>query len=107
MASWCSFCHTKADLTCRLLTIWLLLLSMQIWVSPWQVAHVLSILEVLKQDLPSGAAKGGAQASSGPAAGTGTSAMRMQLRIRFSLEIPLISAMCLVRALQPILINLS
>lgn len=65
------------------------------------MAHLMSIIETIKLDLPT---------QSFPAAGnssstekSGASAMRTQLQIQASLEIPIISATCSVR--PPILPN--
>ena len=73
---------------------------MQIWVSPWQVAHLLSIIETIKVDIPDSLAAVGTQDAEPDvvaAQKAGASAMRTQLRIQASLEIPLISAICSVR----------
>ena len=70
----------------------------QVWISPWQVAHLLSIIETIKVDIPDSLAAVGNDSGSGTsaAAKAGASAMRTQLRIQASLEIPLISAICSV-----------
>lgn len=71
---------------------------MQIWVSPWQVAHLLSIIETIKTDIPDSLAAVGADSNPDALVSqkAGASAMRTQLRIQASLEIPLISAICSV-----------
>lgn len=72
--------------------------TVQIWVSPWQVAHLLSIIETIRMDIPASLAAVGstADASVTAAQKAGASAMRTQLRIQASLEVPLISAICSV-----------
>lgn len=71
---------------------------LQVWISPWQVAHLLSIIETIKVDIPDSLAAVGnsSDPATSAAAKAGASAMRTQLRIQASLEIPLISAICSV-----------
>ena len=92
--------------------------AVQAWVSPWQVAHVLSILRYLMHDLqPAWARLSQADASPGPqnrarargqetplrrmwAGGAGTmgpGANAPQLLVACTVEFPLVSATVLVR----------
>ena len=66
--------------------------------SPWQVAHLLSIIEMIKTDIPESIEAAGRKPDPDTAAlqKAGASAMRTQLHLQASLEIPLISAICSV-----------
>lgn len=89
------------------------LVGAQIWLSPWQVAHVLSIVSFVESTLhrvigpepglppttPISLATPGDQALP---TGLAASAMKTQLRLTLSAEIPLISVLCLVSSLHPI-----
>ncbi|KAK9815754.1 hypothetical protein WJX72_009012 [[Myrmecia] bisecta] len=67
------------------------------WVSPWQVAHVLSILRAVKDVAPNTLLTSPPEQPAAPVpSGQGTSALKTQLRFSLSMEIPLITALCLV-----------
>ena len=71
--------------------------------SPWQVAHVLSIISTIKDNMPDvdpllPEAERGQQAAARPAPAT---ALNTQLRVTLTLEIPILNVLCLVRAEAP------
>ena len=81
---------------------------MQVWLSPWQVSHVLSIVSFVESTLHRviGPEPGGppttpmslavAPADQAVPTGLAASAMKTQLRLTLSAEISLISVLCLV-----------
>ena len=83
-------------------------LFLQVWLSPWQVSHVLSIVSFVESTLhrvigpepgvPPTTPISLAATSTDQAMPTGlaASAMKTQLRLTLSAEIPLISVLCLV-----------
>lgn len=78
---------------------------MQAWVSPWQVAHVLSIISTIEDNMPEvdpllpeqpGAQQ---QPAQGPASRSTSSAqpLNTQLRVTLTADIPILNVLCLVR----------
>lgn len=82
----------------------LLAAFLQVWLSPWQVAHMLSIASFVNSTLQSVMGpesptrqQAPTQVPSGPAA---NSAIKMQLRLRLSFELALLSVLCSVSLAQ-------
>ena len=73
---------------------------MQAWLSPWQVAHLLSIISTIKESMPEvGDVLPPEPAPGEESASRNTSnALNTQLRVTATLEIPILSVLCLVRA---------
>ena len=74
-------------------------LCLQAWVSPWQVAHVLSIIATIKKNMPDvdplmPEAEGGAT----PAAAKPATVLNTQLRVTATIEVPILNILCLVCA---------
>ena len=84
---------------------------MQVWLSPWQVSHVLSIVSFVESTLhrvirpepgpppTTPLSLAAAPADQAVPTGLAASAMKTQLRLTLSAEIPLISVLCLVSLL--------
>ena len=68
----------------------------QAWVSPWQVAHVLSIVKAVYEAIPPVDPIWEVGRQKAAEAQPATDAMKTQLRVAFGLELPLISVMCSV-----------
>ena len=77
---------------------------LQVWLSPWQVAHVLSIASFVNSTLqsvmgPESPTRQQAPTQMPPAPAV-NSAIKMQLRLRLSFELALLSVLCSVSLTQ-------
>jgi hypothetical protein len=70
----------------------------QVWVSPWQVAHLLSIARMLHDDLAPAWRPAAARTRSRRKRSRLTYLSSTHLHVACSLDVPLVSAMVLVRA---------
>ena len=82
-------------------------LHLQVWLSPWQVSHVLSIVSFVESTLhrvigpepgvpPASPMTLAASQDQALPTGLAASAMKTQLKLTLSLEISLVSILCLV-----------
>lgn len=79
-----------------------LVLHWQVWVSPWQVAHVLSIVRTLQGDLAPAWQPAAARSAPRQRASSRPSFLSSShLHIACTLDVPLISAIVMARTLSP------
>ena len=72
---------------------------MQVWLSPWQVAHVLSIIKAVYEAIPPVDPIWEADKHQQAAVQQASATMKTQLFLGIGLELPLISIMCSVRCI--------